>query len=59
LADFEVHGIALSGMKAGVTAHDHLLFIVLDERLKDRVRDVRRIALPRHDEVEFVNIDRM
>src|SRR5215207_4519558 len=53
-ADFQVLWVAFFSMKARVATDDHLLFVLPDERLEDRVRDVRRVALPRHDEAEFV-----
>ena len=53
-SEFEILRIALLGLKAHIGADNHFCFKLVDERLKHRVRDVRRLTRPAHDQARFV-----
>ncbi len=48
LADFTVERIAVFGVKAAVTQHNHLLGVLFQQRMKLCIIDVGGIALPIH-----------
>ncbi len=52
--DLEIGWGACVGMKASVSTDNHLLFKLLDERLEDRIRDVRRVARPADDQTQLI-----
>lgn len=53
-AEVEVLRVTSFGMKAGVAADSHLLLVAPDERLKDRVGDVGRVARPGYHQTRLV-----
>src|SRR5712671_1901413 len=50
LTEFEVGGIALRGIEAGVTQDNHLFFELSNEPLKGVIRDIGGGTLPCHDQ---------
>lgn len=55
-SNLEIGGITFCGMKTSLAAHNHLSFILLDERSNDRVRDIGRIAVSVRDQTPFVQL---
>ena len=51
---FEVRGIALGGMKAGVAQDNHALFNLANEPLKAVIRDIGRATRPPHHQAILV-----
>src|SRR5262249_25463383 len=54
LTQFEVRGIALGGMKAGVAQDNHALFNLANEPLKAVIRDIGRATRPPHHQAILV-----
>src|SRR5437773_4546054 len=54
LTQFEVGGIALRGMEAGVTQDNHLFFELSNQPLKRVIRDIGGGTRPRHDQSPLI-----
>jgi len=54
LSQFEIGGIALGSMEAGVTQDNHLFFALANEPLKGVIRDIRRGTRPPHDQSPLI-----
>src|SRR6266478_7030262 len=54
LTQFEVAGIPLRGMEAGVAQDDHLFFELANEPLKGVIRDIRGGTRPSHDQPPLI-----
>src|SRR6266446_3644381 len=54
LTEFEVGGVALRGMEAGVTQDNHLFFELSNEPLKGVIRDIGGGTLPCHDQSPLI-----
>lgn len=52
--DLEILRVTFFGVKARVATDDHLILVLFDERLKDCIRDIRRVTVPGDDEAEFI-----
>src|SRR6266568_1602673 len=54
LTQFEVGGIALRGMEAGVTQNNHLVFALSNQPLKGVIRDIGGGTGPPHDQSPLI-----
>jgi hypothetical protein len=50
LTQFEIRGIALRGMEAGITQDNHPPINLLHQPLKRVIRDIGRVTCPPHDQ---------
>ena len=54
LTQFEIRGIALGSMEAGVAQDNHLPIHLLNQPLKGVIRDIGRVTGPPHDQAVLV-----
>ena len=54
LTQFEIRGIALGSMEAGVTQNNHLVFKLLNKPLKRVIGDIGRVTRPPHDQSPLI-----
>src|SRR6266436_2755183 len=54
LTQFEVGGLPLSGMEAGMTQDNHAFFELPNEPLKGVIRDIGGVTRPRHHQAVLV-----
>jgi hypothetical protein len=54
LTQFEIAGIALRGMEAGVTQDNHALLKLPNQPLKGVIRDIRGVTVPPHDQPPLI-----
>ena len=54
LTQFEIGGIALRSMEAGITQDNHLLLTLPNQPLKGVVSDIGRVACPPHDQPPLI-----
>ena len=54
LTQFEIRGIALRGMEAGITQDNHLLLTLPNQPLKRVIGDIGRVACPPHDQPPLI-----
>src|SRR6266567_3129579 len=54
LTQFEIRGIALRGMEAGITQDNHLLLTLPNQPLKRVIRDIGRVTGPPHDQPPLI-----
>src|SRR2546428_2642443 len=54
LTQFEIRGIALRGMEAGITQDNHLLLTLPNQPLKRVIGDIARVTCPPHDQPPLI-----
>ena len=54
LTQFEIRGIALRGLEAGITQANHLLLTLPNQPLKRVIGDIGRVACPPHDQPPLI-----
>src|SRR2546428_5299034 len=54
LTQFEIGGIALGSMEAGITQDNHALFKLPNEPLKRVICNIGRVTRPRHDQPPLI-----